>query len=171
MRKLILALIILGMLFAGCEVKEGTQIASDKLYYENYVDYTAEELQDIFWKHEKKFDYIVQVIKTLKYENFTIVIGDEKKGNLLFFVRGTEEIEFTDGSNLGYEKDNLFEKYVNDILVGKRFCRIEFVKGCPSVNFGSNFPIYYEEGTPAIDKTEWGGSLKENWFYYIQSYV
>lgn len=141
---------------------------ADKPFYDEWVDYTVKELQNIFWKYEKAFDYIVKIIKTLKYENFTIVIENKENGNLLFVVRNAEE--FTDGSNLGYTKDELFEQYVNDILVGEKLSKIEFVKGYPYVCFGHNFPIFYKEGAPAIENTNWNGSLKENWFYRIQTY-
>ena len=182
MKKLIYLLIVFGIFLGGCSPKGGEEqmIPQRSYYYVVTEDNTAEELQNMFWEHEEAFDYIVEVIKILDGLHFTIVIGDEKKGNVLFFDtiaevsdgRGGYSVELTDGSDFGYVKDELFEQYVNDLLVGEKLVRIDFTKGFPSISFGNNWQIYYEEGQPTIPKinSERSGTLKENWSYHVPWY-
>ena len=141
-------------------------------YYSEWpIDFTAEELQDIFCANEEAFDYIEQVVRNLAYENFTIVVSNKKKWDLLFFVREESKEKFVNGSGFGYEKDVLFEQYVYELLVGEKLSKIDVTKGSVQLSFGYDFPIYYAEGRTKIPNTAMSGSLKENWFYRIQSYV
>ena len=165
---ILLALILFGGFYLG-----GTMIMNhiNPYYSEWPIAFTADELQELFWAHDEAFDYIEQVVRNLDYENFTIVISSKKKGNLLFYVRDDGKEKFVNGSEFGYEKDELFEQYVYELLVDEKLTKIDVTKGSRRLSFGYNSPIYYAEGRAAIPKTEMSGSLKENWFYYIQSYV
>jgi len=158
------------------------QMKPGKPYYNEWIDYMAEELQSIFWEHEKAFDYIAQIILSLDKTDFYIVVGDPQKGNLLFYLEDPTRLfnsddpsaimKYTDGSDVGYVKDEIFEQYVNDILVGEKFSRIAYHYPSPIIDFGHACPIYYHGRQPAVEENTWNsGSLKEHWFYYIQSYV
>ena len=194
-----LLIILLGGTMNGCkasveiEDSQPDDVISDnqtkeevleKPYFDEWIDYTAEELQDIFWKHEEAFDYIAQFILSLYYTDFYIVVDAYEKTELMFYTENPVGLfnsddpaaiyDYTDGANVGYVSDDLFEQYVNEILVGEKFSRIYVSKGSWPINFGHAWPIYYSEEQEAYGVSEdpelWG-DLKENWFYYIQSYV
>lgn len=179
--KLLIAIVFLAIMLGGCDNGGDEHMTIEKAYYDEWIDYTAEELQDIFWEHEEAFDYIAQVILSLDDADYYIVIDDPQTGNLLFCLENANEsfhlndpdsISFTDGSDLGYTKDTLFEQYVNEILVGEKLSQILVSRGSFRINFGHNSPIYYNEHRPPLEKNnDMWGNLKENWFYYIQSYV
>ena len=172
---IILSVMMLGGSMCGCHAGEPDIEAQGKPHFDEWIDYTAEDLQNIFHEHEEAFDYIVQTLMDLGDKtSFGIVIGDKEKGNLLFFSYDKDEEEYTDGSDLGYTKDELFEQYVNDILVGEKFSKIDYWWSGPCITFGHNRPIYYDAKKPAfgeIEESDLCGDLKENWFYYIQLYV
>jgi hypothetical protein len=181
MRNLVYLLAAIGVFLVGCNFEgEKEHMFPQRSYYYIVTEYnTAEELQNMFWEHEEAFDYIVKMLKSLNNENYAIVIDDEKKGNVCFFDNAAEIsdghggycVGLTDGAYLGYKKDELFEQYVNDLLVGEKLTRIDYTKGFPSISFGNSGQIYYKEGQSLAPRTEQSGSLKENWFYRVQSYV
>lgn len=168
---LVLSAVFLCGTIIGCRSGESVEQARKKPYYDEWIDYTAAELQDIFWKHEEAFDYITEVLMRLEAKiAFRIVIEDEKKGNLLFFSYGNGKGEYTNGSELGYVKDKLFEQYVNEILIEEKFSRIYSSTESSRLIFGRGYPIWYngESSLAYAESTEIKGNLKNHWFYYSQ---
>jgi len=192
-----LLIILLGGTINGCrasveiEDSQPDDVISDnqtkeevleKPYFDEWIDYTAEELQDIFWKHEEAFDYTAQFILGLSRTDYYIVVSVNEITELMFYMTDPVGLfnsdnpaainDYTDGSNVGYVRDDLFEQYVNEILVGEKFSCITVSKGSWRLIFGHAWPIYYsEEREPLSENTDMSGNLKKNWFYYIQSYV
>jgi hypothetical protein len=123
----------------------------------------AEEMKDIFHRNEEAFDYIVSYLKSFDKVGYEIriltrtdeIVVRRPAGNFIY-------------TNWGFEKDELFEKYVKTLLIEEQLGVIMVgVNG--DIDVGPNDQIRYSEIDifERYEETALHGRLKENWFYAV----
>jgi len=169
---------------AGCEShlhKEiNNQIGENPVIESgNSMDYgrdafSKEELHELFECYRYEFNYVVTYLEHIGDTIITVAITDD-----------LQQVSFASGDNLnldymsnyvdlGYEKDDEFERCLKTILVDSQLGYLYYYRAA-GVSFGKNAPVLYLYGYAdlQIAKTAIStnnpdaiGQIEGNWFYY-----
>ena len=142
-------------------------------YYKSKSTFFADESRAIFFEHQEKFEYIVEVLK--KYEGEPSMYGGYQSYNVGLTRKKEPQIVFYRGNSppidVGYVEDEKFEEYLKILLIDNKLGMVTRFGSGYEVHFGINGAIRYNERIPPVSiDLNFDGSLTENWYFHVHTY-
>ena len=137
-------------------------------------DFGYKEIIDMYSRYRYEFNYVISYLEILGDINSCVVLTNNLE-HVSFSLSGSME-NLTCYTDLGYEKDEEFERCIKTILVEGELGYIYYFRRDVSV-FGLNMPIMYSEedlfsnGFFSVPEIEgYVGRIEGNWYYSVQHF-
>jgi len=144
------------------------------------ADFSDEEIIDLYYRYEHEFNYVASYLGKLGIDGYCVAIMNDLEQVCFDLSAGSYDgALYRDYTELGYEKDEEFERCVKIILVDGDLGYLNYGSR-DKIFFGPNNPIQYipeevfledEIYSIQLEETYNFGRLEGNWYYYEQDFV